>query len=169
MGIDEIIANAYEVHGAAIRGKALQLTRDPEVAADVTQEAFLRLFVEAKAGRLPDNVQAWLYRTSANLVISRSRRSEVARRYAPHLLSADRPVQPDEIVLRNEESQLLTSAVGTLPVADRIALVMAARGATGLEIAAELGRSHVATRALLSRARGRLRSGLAEAWTLNAA
>ena len=81
--ISEVIAAAFRDHSAAIHGTALRSTRDPELAADVTQEAFLRLVVEAQAGRFPDNVGGWLYRTSANLIISRARRAAVARRLAP--------------------------------------------------------------------------------------
>ena len=78
--ISDFITNAYEQHAASVHGITLRSTRDPEVAADVTQEAFIRLLTEAQAGRFPDNVGGWLYRTSANLVISRQRRAAVARR-----------------------------------------------------------------------------------------
>ena len=169
MDIDVVIEKAFEDHEAAIRRRALRLTRDADVAADITQEAFLRLFVEAQAGRLPENIEAWLYRTSANLVISRGRRAEVARRYAPRLLCDDRPSQPDEVVLRQEECEVLMAAVATLPGRDGLAVVMAAQGATGQQIASKLELSHVATRALLYRARMRLRPRLAETRTRDAA
>ena len=91
----QMIAGAFRDHSASIQGLALRTTRDPELAADVTQEAFLRLVSEAQAGRCPDNVGAWLYRTSANLIVSRARRAAVARRLAPRLVRTDGPAQPD--------------------------------------------------------------------------
>ena len=156
--ISEMIAAAFRDHSAAIQGTALRSTRDPEVAADVTQEAFLRLVAEAQAGRFPDNVGAWLYRTSANLIVSRARRAAVARRLAPRLARFDRPAEPDAIAVLQEQHHELHAALATLSAADRVALLMAANGATGEEIARRLGRSHAATRTLLSRARGRLRT-----------
>ena len=156
--ISEAIAAAFRDHSAAIHGTALRLTRDPELAADVTQEAFLRLVVEAQAGRLPDNVGGWLHRTSANLIISRARRTAVARRLAPRLVRFDGPAEPDAIAVLQEQRHELHVALATLSAADRVALLMAAHGATGEEIARHLGRSHAATRTLLSRARGRLRT-----------
>ena len=52
---------------------------------------------------------------------------------------------------------MLDSALAGLSLPDRTALVLAAHGATGQEIARRLGRSHAATRTLLSRARQRIR------------
>jgi RNA polymerase sigma factor (sigma-70 family) len=161
--ISEMIAAAFHDHSAAIHGTALRSTRDPELAADVTQEAFLRLVVEAQAGRCPENIGAWLYRTSANLIVSRARRAAVARRLAPRLVRTDGPAQPDAIAVLHEDHHELQVALATLPVAARVALLMAAHGATGEEIARHLGRSHGATRTLLSRARGRLRTATIEA------
>jgi RNA polymerase sigma factor (sigma-70 family) len=157
------IALAYDDHSAAIYGLALRATRDPELAADITQEAFLRLLSEGQRGRLPDNVGGWLYRTSLNLVISRARRASVARRFAPRLLPRDQPEGPDVIAAGNEQHRELNAALATLSVADRVALVMAAQGATGEEIAGYLGRSPGATRTHLTRARARLRDAVLRA------
>ena len=46
---------------------------------------------------------------------------------------------------------------------ERIALLMAAQGLSGIEIADYLGRSPAATRTMMCRARLRLRTGLTEA------
>ena len=156
--ITDLISTAYRDHAAAIHGTALRSTRDPEVAADITAEAFLRLVVEAQAGRFPDNVGGWLYRTSANLIISRGRRMSVARKFAPRLVRDDVPAEPDAIALINERRHELDEALAALPMTERIALLMAANGASGTEIAASLGRSHGATRTLLCRARVHLRA-----------
>lgn len=156
--ISEMLAAAFRDHSDRIHGTALRSTRDPELAADVTQEAFLRLLTEAQAGRFPENVGGWLHRTSANLIVSGARRAEVARRLAPRLVRSNRPAEPDAIALMQEEHQELDVALATLSAVDRMAVLMAAHGATGAEIASHLGRSPAATRTLLCRARGRLRT-----------
>lgn len=159
-GLGAVVADAYDTHAAAIYGLALRATRDPDLAADVTQEAFLRLLGEGQRGRLPDNVGGWLYRTSSNLIVSGARRATVARRFAPFLLSRREPDEPEAIALGNEQHRELDAALATLSVADRLALVMAAQGASGEEIAGRLGRSHGATRTHLTRARARLRAAV---------
>ena len=156
--ITALLDASYRDHSAAIRGKALQMTRDAELAADVTQEAFLRLFVEARAGRSPDNVSAWLYRTSHNIIVSRARHTAVAHRFEPRLARLDTPAEPDAIAVLHEERTELDQALATLSATDRTALVLAADGATGVEIAHHIGRTQLATRALLCRARRRLRA-----------
>jgi RNA polymerase sigma-70 factor (ECF subfamily) len=159
--IERAVVEAFDRHEGQIYGLALAVTRDPDTAADLTQEAFMRLLQELRRGRAPDNVGAWLCRTTSNLAISRGRRMSVARRFAPRLLRHDAPETPDVIAVEHERSRTLRAALARLPVTDRVALVLAAQGWTGEEIAAHLGKSHGAVRNLLLRARGRLRESLA--------
>ncbi len=151
------VATAFRDHSASIERLALRSTRDPELAADVTQEAFLRLLLEAREGRFPDNVGGWLYRTSANLIASHARHSAVERRWAPNLARPDEPIGPDAMVAVREEHRAVIGALASLSGADQAVLAAAARGATGAELARDLGRSPGATRTLLCRARMHLR------------
>jgi RNA polymerase sigma-70 factor (ECF subfamily) len=160
--VADFIAAAYDEHEARIHGMLLGATRDPELAADITQEAFLRLLAEARAGRLPAAPGAWLYRTASNLVISRARRESVARRFAPRLLRRDDTAGPESMAVEHERSRSMSDILARLPIADRTALIMAAQGLSGEDIAAALGKSHGATRTLLFRARERLRQAMVE-------
>ena len=153
----ERVAAAFRDHWAMVRGTALRSTHDPDVAADVAQDAFIRLLTEVNAGRAPDNVGAWLYRTSTNLAISRARRAAVARRFEPSLLRRDVPAEPHAIVSMRERTSNLNLALSRLPAAERTALLMAAEGATGEEMTAKVRRTAGATRTLLCRARKHLR------------
>jgi RNA polymerase sigma-70 factor (ECF subfamily) len=159
--VAELVAAAFDEHDRSIYGLMLSVTRDAEMAADLTQEAFLRLIEELGRGRQPDNVGGWLYRTASNLAISRARRAAVARRLAPRLLRRSDPDTPEQVAVDHERSTALRAALGRLGPADRIVLTMAAQGLTGREIADHLGKRHGAVRTLLSRARVRLRASLA--------
>ena len=158
--LDAFITVSYEEHSSSIYGLALRSTRSPDLAADITQEAFLRLFAEGQRGRFPEHVGGWLYRTSSNLIISGARRQSVARRFAPRLVRRDESAGPETIALGRERRSHIDDALASLSVPDRMVLVLAAQGATGQEIAGYLGRSDGATRTLLSRARVRLRAAL---------
>ena len=64
---------------------------------------------------------------------------------------------PESTVLARERSSDIETALATLPAEARTALLLSAEGFSGEEIAAVIGRSHGATRTLLSRARVRVR------------
>ena len=63
-------------------------------------------------------------------------------------------------VLRRDTGEALVAALGILTDDARTALVMAANGYSGREIADALGRTETATRTLMFRARERLRTFL---------
>jgi RNA polymerase sigma-70 factor (ECF subfamily) len=153
----EVVTAAYRDHGAAIRRIAQRMTRDDELAADITQDAFLRLFLEIVAGRVPQNIAAWLYRTSSNRVISHARHEAVVRRSAHRLAEVGGSRAPDDDVVCREGIRTVRVALAALPPDYRGALVLAGEGTPNRDIAHRLGRSETATRTLLCRARRRLR------------
>ena len=154
---------AYEAHESAIYSFALASTRDPEAAADLVQEAFLRLLDHSRSHGLPDNPGGWLYRVCSNLIISQARRRSVARRFAPSLVDRRQPTGPETVAVNRESAAELQAAMVGLTPAAVAGLLLAARGSSGREIAEQLGKSEGATRTLMSRARAHLRSTLAEA------
>jgi RNA polymerase sigma-70 factor (ECF subfamily) len=157
----DIATSMFESHHDELFRAALRVCRDPETAEDLVQEALLRLMVETDTRGAPDNVRAWLHRVIANLAISMGRRATVSRRYAGALVRRDEPATPEAIVLGLEARSALVAALGTLPEGARTALVLAASGYPGAEIAAAIGRSDTATRTMMSRARLKLRGSLA--------
>lgn len=156
----QFVEVAYRQHAQTTYASAMRTTRDPDAAADVSQEAFMRLLSEARQGRRPDNTAAWLSRAATNVAISRARRTIVARRLAPLLLDRSSPDQPDMVALKRERDGELHRVLAALRPSERRALILAAQGMSGPEIALDLGRSHGATRALICRARSRLRSSV---------
>ena len=157
----DFVTQAYEAFQREIHSFVLHATRDAETAADVTQDAYVRLFREATAGHAPDNVRAWLYRVASNLVINRAR----------HLLVVDRLRQawrgedeygesPEQHALRSERSERLRAELERLPRDARVGLLLAANGFSGREVASAIGRSELATRSLLCRARLQIRERL---------
>jgi RNA polymerase sigma factor (sigma-70 family) len=156
------LTELYLQYRSEILAFLIPMTRDPEIAEDVLQETFIRLIREARAGRMPDNVRAWLYRVAANFAISRGRRVATWLRLVPRLLDRDEPPRPEAEFLQHERDAELHAALGRLRSDERAALLLAAQGFNGHEIATAIGRSEPATRTLLYRSRIDLRR-LAEA------
>jgi RNA polymerase sigma-70 factor (ECF subfamily) len=160
--LELVVMSAYEVHHRDLLSFARALVRDPEAAEDLVADAFLRLIGEVRAGRAPTETRGWLYRVVANLVVSRGRRLRTARRYLSRLVDRRVAESPELSLTRSEIRSDLLGALAALPTDGRVALVMAARGSTGQEIAEALGKSPTATRTVLYRARIRLREQLSE-------
>ena len=161
---DDIVEDSFIRYEAALLRYVTARTRDADLAADIAHEAFLRLLQESQAGRAPREPLPWLQRVALNLVISGARRTAVAERCEPRLRSgAASDETPEMAALVAERDAILREALTTLEPTQRQAVVLAARGFGGSEIAAVIGRSEGATRTLICRARSRLRSDLREA------
>jgi RNA polymerase sigma factor (sigma-70 family) len=160
---EAVVLAAYEAYARDLNAFARSLVREREAAEDIVAEAYLRLVREAHAGRTPDDVRGWLYRVTANLVLSRGRRIAVARRFVTRLVDRRTAESPEARHLRLDIAPDLQEALLALPLDARVAVVMAARGASGREIADAIGRSEAATRTLLTSARQRVRARLEDA------
>ena len=157
------ITSVYDACQASLFGYAASLTRDDGAAEEIVQESFVRLVQQFRRGPMPDEPRAWLYAVCTNLAISRSRRRSIVGRWT-HLLTPRGDDAMDEAaettVLRREQHDQLGRVLDTLPRDDRVALLLAAEGFSGREIATIIGKSEGATRNLLWRARLQLRERL---------
>jgi RNA polymerase sigma factor (sigma-70 family) len=156
----DLAGRMYEQHHAELYRSAVRACRDPGTAEDLVQEAFLRLMLEIGRNRTPDNIRAWLHRVIANLAVSLGRRATVSQRFAGTLANHDEPPTPEAVAIDDELRAELASALQVLPDQARTALLLAASGYSGAEIAAAIGRTDCATRTLLCRARLELRDRL---------
>jgi RNA polymerase sigma-70 factor, ECF subfamily len=159
------VVSAWDAYHAEVYAFLLDATRDRAVAEDLVQEAFTRLLGEARSGRMPEQPRPWLYRVAANLAVSRVRRVLSARRWfdrvgVPQLRSAQQIPSPEDALVRRETSGELAHMLDALRPDARTALLLAAEGFSGREIATAIGRSEDATRTLMCRARLQLRRQL---------
>lgn len=161
-GLD-VVMDAYDRHAAALYSYVTSLTRLPDAAEEIVQEAFVRLVGAVRSGRAPDDARPWLFTVCTNLVASRGRRHSIAGRWL-HILRPSQDELNDEaadtVVLRRERNVEMRNALAELPREYRGALLLAAEGFSGREIATILGRSEGATRNILWRARLAVRDRL---------
>ena len=132
-----------------------RLTGDPDLADDVAQEAFVRLFNHEVVGD-EYGVRAWLFRTATHLVRDRYRVDENRRR----LLEANpvRPAaleQPDRGIQREEDIARVRSALEALKERDRAMLLARYEGFSYREIAEAFDVAAGSVDTLLARAEKR--------------
>jgi RNA polymerase sigma factor (sigma-70 family) len=130
----------------------------PDRAEDVVQESFVSSWDALRRSTEEIRLKPWLYTIVRNRALN-ARRD--ARPQAPLSEEIDGVREPAEIVLTNEELARVVSAVGSLPEAQRQALVRSAiEGHTHEQIAASIGSSPGAVRQLIYRARLTVREGV---------
>jgi RNA polymerase sigma-70 factor, ECF subfamily len=160
--LESFIVGVYDAHRADLLGFARALARDDDAAEDLVAEGFTRLIRECREGREPGDPRGWLYRVIANLAVSRGRRLRTARAFLGRLVDRRAEESPEAHLAGAEIRSDLLAALAALPADGRAALVLAAHGFSGREIAAAIGKSENATRTVLYRARMRLRDRLDE-------
>lgn len=152
-----LVLEAFEEHQQKLTSFAYAMTRDRDAADDLVQETFLRLVKELNSGHPPDNVAAWLFRVCSNLATSRGRRITTVHKFLRVARGPNDAPPADIEILRREENTTLLEGLARLAPDARAALLMAAQGFNGHEIAAALGRTEVSTRTMMFRAREKLR------------
>src|SRR5450755_4208485 len=73
--LEQVVTEAFVALRDPIYRYVFSSVGNPRDAEDIVQEAFIRLFRDLRKGHAIENVRAWLFRVSHNLVIDFSRRS----------------------------------------------------------------------------------------------
>ena len=156
--VEELFAR----HHTEIYAYLTRMLRDPELAADLTQDAFVKAYKAYESLEDPAHARAWLYQIAHRVALDELRRRRIIR-FLPWT-GESRGASPsaEHLVMETRLSGELQRALQRIPERQRAALLLAeVHELTGLELAAALGVSHVAARALLTRARESLRQALA--------
>jgi RNA polymerase sigma-70 factor (ECF subfamily) len=109
---------------------AMTITRDPADAADLTQDALIRLIRAIGSYRGETKLSTWLYRLVVNLGIDRMRRRGAPPiRLDDEALDIDVPSDSpaDDVagtIERDEEARSVRAAIALLPDAQRLALTL---------------------------------------------
>ena len=148
----------FQRHHERVYGFLLRSTREPEAAADLLQETFLRVYRRRDAWSDGRPVRPWLFGIAANA--ARDRVRQLARRPESALPADDLlPAVPASPHARLD----LEAAIAALPGPYRDAFLLGfVEGFDHTEVAALLGISPDNARARISRARAALRDALGE-------
>ncbi len=156
------VETLFAKHQGEIFAYLLRMMRDPEVAADMTQDAFVKAYKNYSSLEKPENARAWLYQIAHRVALDEIRRRKIVR-FLPWT-GESRGASPsaEHLAMDARLSGEMQRALARIPERQRAALLLAElHDLTGVELAAALEVSHVAARALLTRARENLRQALA--------
>lgn len=146
-----------EQHVTPVYRFAMQLTKDPHVAEELTQDTMLRGWKQRRQLADPAGIKSWLFTITANLWRDELRRRQV-RAKAPQSEPQKDAVQPDEPMVLSEDAKRALSAIDELPRRQRDVLYLTAcEGLTPTQIGQVLDISASAAKSTLSLARAKLR------------
>lgn len=156
------VESLFGKHHGEIYAYLLRMLREPELAADLTQDAFIKAYRNYETLEKPENARAWLYQIAHRVALDEIRRRKIIRFLPWTGESPGSAPSAERLVMDAHLSSDMQRALGRIPERQRAALLLAElHDLTGLELASALGVSHVAARALLTRARESLRQALA--------
>ena len=156
------VEELFAKHHGEIYAYLLRMLRDSELAADLTQDAFVKAYRNYDTLEKPENARAWLYQIAHRVALDELRRRKIVRFLPWTGESRGAAPSAEHLAMELRLSGDLQRALAKMPERQRSALLLAElHDLTGLELAAALGVSHVAARALLTRARESLRQALA--------
>jgi RNA polymerase sigma-70 factor (ECF subfamily) len=156
------VETLFARHHTEIYAYLLRMLREPELAADLTQDAFIKAYRNYETLEKPENARAWLYQIAHRVALDEIRRRKIIRFLPWTGESPGSAPSAERLVMDAHLSGDMQRALARIPERQRAALLLAElHDLTGLELAAALGVSHVAARALLTRARESLRQALA--------
>ena len=156
------LAALVETYSALLFRVAYSVLRSRAEAEDVVQDSFVRVIEKRRMLGEVREMRVWLVRIAWNLALDRRRRirpDQMDTVFAEQL--AARSMAADEALDEAERMRRVLAEMERLPKAEREVLVLSAIEELGTaEMAEVLGRSESAVRALLFRARTRLRERL---------
>ena len=139
---------------------AYQFTDDRELAADLVQEAFIKLWELRTHFSYLHQVRSFLYLTVRNKALNELEHQRVVKEYAADYQLKASEVFFEETLIEQETYRILTEAIDTLPTRMKEVMQWALRGKKNAEIAELLDCSIENVRSLRQQAYKRLRQQL---------
>jgi RNA polymerase sigma-70 factor (ECF subfamily) len=156
----------FEQYSTPIYNYVLRMVGDPDRAADIAQDTFVKAY--RKLDSLTDEAaaRAWLYRIASNTAIDEIRRRRFTVRMDPqepaHAQRPDGEPGPEAQLLASQLDERIQRALLRLKPNHRQCLLLSdLEDMSGQEIGEVMGLSNGAVRTLLCRARGEMRRHLA--------
>jgi RNA polymerase sigma-70 factor (ECF subfamily) len=151
-----------ETYSGLLFRVAYSVLRSRAEAEDVAQDVFVRILKRSPDSLTVRDLRVWLIRITWNLSIDRRRRirpEQIDEDFAKSLVATNAPA--DEALDDAQRMKAVLRELEKLPRAERqVLLLSTVEELETLEVAKVLGRSESAVRALLFRARTRLRERL---------
>jgi len=162
-GNEDAFTSLFERYRVRVTSIAYRFIADREVAEDVAQEVFVKVYASRKSYRPRAKFSTWLYRITANTCLDELRKRGSGK-IAPisEVEMEASPSSPESVAESNELVRQVRAAILSLPENQRIAIILQRYECLSYqEIAEVLNTSVSAVESLLFRAKQSLKTRLA--------
>ena len=140
LNLRELVEEVFRSLSVPVFHYLVSLSGDATEAEDLTQEVFLRLCSELKAGRRIGHIRPWCFKVAHNLAVSVGRRKQTEEHYRASTGEQDCTTGADasgieDALLRSEQSRRVSAAMSRLTAMERQCLHLRAEGLLYREIA----------------------------------
>ena len=158
-GDGEAYGRLVELHQPRVYATLAKITHDPELALDLTQEAFIRAWEELDGFERRSAFSTWLYKIAVRLAYDALRRESRRGESGSTDRLADPDPRPDEHAAAEGDAAVLRQWVRKLPEMQRAVVTLRAwNGLSYREIAEILGTTEGSARVSFHHAITRLRA-----------
>jgi len=133
-----IAATLFEQQRLSVCRYLVSLGLRPQVACEIAQESFLRLYRHLGSNGRNENLRGWVFRVAHNLAMNELTRAGTAEA-EPSESEVDPGSDPEQRLLRKERIDRMQAAMRTLPPRQQECLHLRAEGLRYREIADVLG------------------------------
>jgi RNA polymerase sigma-70 factor (ECF subfamily) len=144
----------FDAHFQRLYRYLNRLSGEPDLACDLAQEAFVKLYAR---GSLPERPAAWLVSVAMNLFrnasSTRARRRRLLSAHRAESTLGDPPPPPDHRAIGGDARERVRAAIDCLPERERRLLLLRAEGYGYRDLAAALALHEASVGTLLARAK----------------
>lgn len=133
-----IAAALFEQQRLSVCRYLVSLGLRPQVAGDIAQESFLRLYRHLRSNGRSENLRGWVFRVAHNLAMNELKRAG-ASDAEPLDSEVARGGDPEQALLQKERMHRMRTAIGMLSRRQQECLHLRAEGLRYREIAQVLG------------------------------
>lgn len=139
MSLPETVEEIYEAERENLYFYLLYLGVPAAQAQELTQEAFLKLYLKMKDGATIHNVRAWLYRVAYHLAARHYKREPVFDELSPDFSLASEEPNPEALMIDQQRAKALARIIRELSPQQRNCLYLRGQGLRYREIGEVIG------------------------------
>ena len=114
----------FNKHFDAVRNYIYYRSGDPELATDIAQDTFLKVWEKQLVDDKTANIKGLLFKIAHDIFISSFRKEKVAMRFRLSIVENDSPYSPEEYLQSNELKEKYEKALTKMPEKQRVVYLL---------------------------------------------